>query len=97
MKKLLSITATATLILSGFGAMAAELPTFELAGLPISPHQFSVVGSTYVQEQSPSVVELEPSRLGIPTLALTMGGMPASPLQIAVLTPRQIRAAAAGH
>ncbi len=70
------------------GATAAELPTFELAGFPITPHQFSVVGSTYVQEQSPNVVEIEPYRLGSPTLALTLGGMPASPHQITVLTPR---------
>ena len=70
------------------GATAAELPTFALAGFPITPHQLSVVGSTHVQEQSPSLVEIEPSRLGLPTLALTLGGMPASPHQIAVLTPR---------
>jgi hypothetical protein len=53
---------------------AVELPSYELAGFPISPHQWSVVGSANIKEQSPS-----PS--------LTMAGMPASPHQAAVLTP----------
>jgi len=51
-----------------------ELPQYEVAGLPISPHQISVLGSGDVQEQSPS-----------PSLTL---GMPASPHQIAVIGPR---------
>jgi hypothetical protein len=73
------------------GATAAQLPTFGLAGIPITPHQSSVVGSTYVQQQSPGLVEIEPSRLGV----LTLGGMPASPHQIAVLRPRQKQQASA--
>ena len=56
-------------------AAAAELPSYEVMGFPITPHQFSAVGSANVEEQSPS-----PS--------LTMAGMPASPHQVAVLTPR---------
>jgi hypothetical protein len=51
------------------------LPSYEVMGFPITPHQISVVGSAHVEEQSPS-----PS--------LVMAGMPASPHQIAVLTPR---------
>ena len=51
------------------------VPTYEVMGFPITPHQFSVLGSAHVEEQSPS-----PS--------LTMAGMPASPHQVAVLTPR---------
>jgi hypothetical protein len=54
---------------------AAELPTFELLGFPITRHQVAVIGAEAVQEQSP-------------TPALTFGGMPASPHQIAVLMPR---------
>jgi hypothetical protein len=54
-------------------ATAVELPSYEV--FPITPHQFSVVGSAHVEEQSPS-----PS--------LMMAGMPASPHQVAVLTPR---------
>jgi hypothetical protein len=56
-------------------ASATQLPSYELMGFPISPHQFSLLGSANIQEQSPS-----PS--------LTMAGMPASPHQVAVLTPR---------
>jgi hypothetical protein len=54
---------------------AITIPSYEVIGFPITPHQISIVGSAHVQEQSPS-----PS--------LMMAGMPASPHQIAVLTPR---------
>jgi hypothetical protein len=56
-------------------ASAAAVPSYEVMGFPITPHQFSVVGSAHVEERSPS-----PS--------LMMAGMPASPHQVAVLTPR---------
>ena len=56
-------------------AAATELPSYELIGFPISPHQFSILGSANIKEQSPS-----PS--------LMMAGIPASPHQVAVLTPR---------
>ncbi len=69
-----SIAATA-LMLGGAGAAAAELPTYEIMGFPVTPHQVSVVGSAHVQERAP-------------TSTLTVAGMPASPHQIAVLTPR---------
>jgi hypothetical protein len=51
------------------------IPSYEVMGFPITPHQISIVGSAHVEEQSPS-----PS--------LMMAGMPASPHQVAVLTPR---------
>ena len=57
-------------------AAELELPTYELMGFPITPHQFSVLGSANVQEASRA-----------PTLMLR--GMPASPHQIAVLTPHK--------
>jgi hypothetical protein len=75
MKKLLSIAAITAVSLSGAVAQATELPSYELMGFPISVHQFSLLGSAHVKEQSPS-----PS--------LTMAGMPASPHQVSVLTPR---------
>jgi hypothetical protein len=56
-------------------AFAQQLPQYEVAGFPISPHQISVLGSRDVQEQSIS-----------PTLRLD--GMPASPNQIAVIGHR---------
>jgi hypothetical protein len=70
-----SMVATAALVLGASGAMAAELPTYEVMGFPITQHQLVAVNSAYVQERSP-------------TPTLTLGGMPASPVQIAVLTPR---------
>ena len=73
MKNLFRITAITAVMLNG--AAAAELPTFELTGFPITPHQVAVLGSAQVQEQTRNP-------------ALTLGGMPASPHQIAVLTPR---------
>ena len=54
---------------------STAVPSYEVMGFPITPHQISIVGSAHVEEQSPS-----PS--------LVMAGMPASPHQIAVLTPR---------
>jgi hypothetical protein len=57
MKNLLSIAAIAAIaavMLDGASAAAAELPTFELMGFPISPHQVQVVGATHIQERSPT-------------------------------------------
>ena len=71
----LLMSAGLAVALQGPNAAAGELPTFELLGFPVSPHQVAVLGSANVEEQTPS-----------PTL--TWGGMPASPHQVAVLTPR---------
>jgi hypothetical protein len=74
MKTLFAIATTGTLLLSGI-ASAHEFPLYDLWGFPISPLQLSVTGATAnLKEQSPGT-------------SLTMGGMPASPLQILVLTP----------
>jgi hypothetical protein len=75
MKRLLLIAAISAVSLGGAVARAAELPSYELMGFPISPHQFSVLGSANIKEQSPS-----PS--------LMIAGMPASHHQVSVLTPR---------
>jgi hypothetical protein len=70
------MAATGTLLLSGI-ALAQEFPVYELSGFPMSPHQISIMGATVnLKEQSPGT-------------SLTMGGMPVSPVQILVLTPRQ--------
>jgi hypothetical protein len=74
MKHMFSIAFIAT-ALAGTGAAAAELPTYERTGFPITPHQFQVLGSAHVEEQSP-------------TPMLMLSGMPASPHQVAVLRPR---------
>jgi hypothetical protein len=81
MKQILLIVAAVTAVIpGGVGAGAAELPTYELMGFPISPHQFSVVGSVHVRERSP-------------VATITLNGMPASPHQIAVLSRRRAVAA----
>jgi hypothetical protein len=74
-KHLLATTVLAFALLEGAGAGAAELPTFEVSSFPATPVQVSVMGSSGVQEQAA-------------TPTLTRNGMPASPHQLAVLTPR---------
>jgi hypothetical protein len=69
-----------TLVLSlilaeGQSAAAAELPTYEVMGFPITSHQVSLMGFPNVQERSPS-------------LMLMSDGMPASFHQVTVLAPR---------
>jgi hypothetical protein len=54
-------------------AAADELPSYELMGMPITHAQMQVVGAALVREQPAAAV-------------LTLGGMPASPHQVAVLT-----------
>ncbi|WP_245288214.1 hypothetical protein [Bradyrhizobium sp. Ec3.3] len=77
MKRSVLFAAISLVIANGIDvAAAAGLPTYETTGFPITAHQASVTGAAHVQE-APSV----------PTL--TFGGMPASPHQIEVLTPRK--------
>ena len=55
MKICLSIGAAAVIVIAGGSAgIAAELPTYETAGLPISPVQARVLEAAHVQEQSPA-------------------------------------------
>jgi hypothetical protein len=82
MRNLFSVATIAVVVLGAAGAKAEELPTYELRGFPITQHQFSVVGSANIHEQSP-------------TPTLTLGGMPASPHQVAVLTRPRITEATA--
>ena len=81
MKIVLSLAAAAMVVAYGAGAMAAERPTFEVKGMPISPVQVQLVGAANVQEQPP-----------VATLALDDT---ASPHQVSVLAPRTKRTAAA--
>jgi hypothetical protein len=53
-KTYLSIAAAAVIsIAAGTAAFAAELPTYETRGLPISAVQLRVLGAANVQQQSP--------------------------------------------
>jgi hypothetical protein len=73
----MSLAATVALMLSGAAATAAELPTYEVTGFPLTQHQLTVLNSR------PGLIQERP-----PAADLTIAGMPASPAQIAVLTPR---------
>ena len=75
-KRFRPLVAAAILMLGMAGASASELPSYEFAGLPITPLQMSMLG------QSGQVQE----RAAVPTLMYD--GMPASPHQIAVLSRR---------
>jgi hypothetical protein len=70
----LSIAASALLITGGV-ATAAELPTYEAAGFPVTPHQLATIGAANANERAPAATPV-------------LSGMPASPHQFAVLTPR---------
>jgi hypothetical protein len=61
--------------------MAAERPSFEMKSLPITPVQVQVLGGAGVQERAPAT-------------SLKVAGVPASPAQIAILTPRRQHLAA---
>jgi hypothetical protein len=80
--KIVISMAAAMLIASGAGAMAAELPTYQAQGFPISPVQVQLVGAARVQEQPPLATA-------------TPDGSSVTPLQISVLTPRAKRHTAA--
>jgi hypothetical protein len=41
-------------VAEGQSAAAAELPTYEVMGFPITPHQVSLMGLPNVQERSPT-------------------------------------------
>jgi hypothetical protein len=77
------IAAASAVIASSTGAFATELPSYEVNSLPISATQVQVLGGAGVEEQSAA-----------PTLVVA--GMPASPAQVSVLSPRAKRLASAG-
>ena len=62
MKKIsLSIAAAAVLAMTAAsGAVAAELPSYEKAGLPVSAVQLQVLGAEHVQEASPVATSVTP-------------------------------------
>ena len=83
MRVLTMIAAASAVIASSTGAFATELPSYEVNSLPISATQVQVLGGAGVEEQSAA-----------PTLVVA--GMPASPAQVSVLSPRAKRLASAG-
>jgi hypothetical protein len=77
MTKRYPIDTAAILMLGMAGASAGELPSYDVAGFPVTAHQMSVLGQSGDVQEQPSM----------PTLLRQ--GMPASPHQIAVLSRRQ--------
>ena len=75
MSKLFSIIGATVVVLGGINAKADERAAFERFGFAITQTQVAVLGSAGVRERSP-------------TPTLTLYGMPASPHQVAVLSPR---------
>lgn len=79
--RVLSLIAIAgAMIASSAGAFAGELPSYEVRSFPISATQVQVLGGAGVEEQSTAP-------------AMTLAGMPASPTQLSVLSPRVKRLA----
>ena len=75
MTKLISLAAAAFMV-SGTASVLAQSADFEAKGFPITLHQAQVTGLPDIQEAAPA-----------PTLAAS--GMPASPHQLAVLSPER--------
>ena len=69
MKKIsLSFAAAAVLAMTAVtGAVAAELPTYEKAGLPVSAVQLQVMGAEGVSEASPVATSATPVQLSVLT------------------------------
>jgi hypothetical protein len=49
----LSIATAAALLMGSVGANAADLPTYEVLGFPITPHQFVILGPANAQQATP--------------------------------------------
>jgi len=82
--RILSVVAVAgAMIAASTSAFAGELPSYEVQSLPISATQVQVLGGAGVEEQSAAP-------------AMIVAGMPASPAQVSVLSPRVKRLASAG-
>lgn len=81
--RILTMIAVASAMIAGTaGAFAGELPSYEVSSFPISATQVQVLGGAGVEEQST-------------TPAMIVTGMPASPAQMSVLSPRVKRLASA--
>ena len=80
-KTYLSIAAAALISIAGATAgFAAELPTFEAKGLPISAAQVGVLGAADVREQSPvSTATASPHQLSVLTPRTTRTAETAAP------------------
>ena len=68
MKISLSVAAAAVFAMTAASAaVAAELPSYERAGLPVSAVQLQVLGAENVQEASPVATSVTPVQLSVLT------------------------------
>ncbi|WP_312016096.1 hypothetical protein [Bradyrhizobium sp. JYMT SZCCT0428] len=68
MKISLSVAAAAVFAMTAASAaIAAELPSYERAGLPVSAVQLQVMGAENVQEASPVATSVTPVQLSVLT------------------------------
>lgn len=68
MKKIcLSLAAAMLAMTAAGGAGAAELPSYEKAGLPVSAVQLQVLGGENVQEAAPVAPSITPVQRGVLT------------------------------
>ncbi|MBR0815134.1 hypothetical protein JQ544_26620 [Bradyrhizobium diazoefficiens] len=77
------IAVAAAVIASSTSAFGSELPSYEVTSFPISATQVQVLGGGGVEEQSAAP-------------EMIVAGMPASPAQVSVLSPRVKQLASAG-
>ncbi|MBH5401100.1 hypothetical protein HZZ13_25440 [Bradyrhizobium sp. CNPSo 4010] len=83
MRVLSMIAVAGAMIASSAAAFASELPRYEVTSFPITTTQVQVLGGAGVEEQSASP-------------AMIVAGMPASPVQVSVLSPRIKQLASTG-
>jgi hypothetical protein len=76
MTKLISFAALAALMFGTAASALAQSADFQAKGLPISLHQAQLTGFADIEEAAPGAT-------------LVAAGMPASPHQVTVLSPRR--------
>jgi hypothetical protein len=84
MKKasLSALAAAAALIAGGGTCFAAELPTYQVTGFPISPVQAQVLGAANVHEQSRAPTsEVSPHQLNVPAPRKKVAAATDAPVQ----------------
>ena len=82
-KTYLSIAAVVAIsIAGGTASFAAELPAYEVAGLPISPVQVGLLGAAHVQQQSPvATTTASPHQLSVLTPQPKLRAATAAPIR----------------
>jgi hypothetical protein len=89
-KTYLSIAATVISMAGGAAGFAAELPTYQSAGLPISAVQVQVMGAANIQQQSPVATSTaSPHQLSVLT--------PRTKMTTATVAPSRIETARSIH